>query len=259
MKNRECSIVNVLIYLSYDGTAYRGFQVQPEGPTIQEELEKALGLVYKQSVRLAGAGRTDSGVHARCQAASFEAPFAISLEKLPYALNSLLPQDIVVFGAAEVPPLFHARFSAIGKVYSYTLDRSRYPQVFLSRYSWHYPEPLNLEVMRQAASLFEGTYDYASYCASGSSVKDTVRTLTKVEVKENGDSDLLTFRFEGNGFLYRMVRLITGTLIRAGAGKVSLAAIEASLAGEESSAPGPTAPAHGLCLEKVLYPDLSLL
>lgn len=209
-------------------------------------------------MRLAGAGRTDSGVHARCQAASFEAPFAITLERLPYALNALLPQDIVVFSAAEVPPSFHARFSAAGKVYSYTLDRARFPRVFLSRYSWHYPEPLDLEAMRRAASLFEGTHDFANYCASGSSVKDTVRTLSKVELREDRDRNLLIFSFRGSGFLYRMVRLITGTLIRVGTGKVSPFAIEASLAGEKSSVPGPTAPAHGLCLEKVLYSDLPL-
>ncbi|MFO7952316.1 MAG: tRNA pseudouridine(38-40) synthase TruA [Bacillota bacterium] len=244
---------NTLIWITYDGTNYSGFQSQSNAVTIQEKLEKALELIYKQPVKIKGAGRTDSGVHARGQAANFLAPFRIMPEKLPYALNALLPPDVVVTAAEEVAESFHARYNAQRKVYSYTLDRAVFPQVMRRFYSWHLPEVLDLQAIRQAAQLFEGTHDFGKFQASGSGVTDTVRTLFQVQLKELPEEKLMVILFEGNGFLYRMVRLITGTLIRAGRSRLDPGEIEKALRGESDNAAGPSAPPWGLCLERVKY------
>ncbi len=247
---------NTVITISYDGTAYSGFQVQANANTVQAELERALAVIYKAPVRINGAGRTDAGVHARGQVANFSAPFIIDSDQLPHALNCLLPDDIVVAAAHEAGDGFHARFDAVGKVYSYSIDRALQPQVLRRLYSWHMPEPLNLDQLREAARLFEGTHDFRVFQAAGTTITDTVRTIYAVSVSENVKDQILTFTFEGRGFLYRMVRMITGTLIRAGKGVLSLSEVEAALAGSNPSASGPTAPPHGLCLEKVIYEEL---
>lgn len=245
---------NTLLKISYDGTGYSGFQLQANAITIQEKLEHALGVIYKQPLRITGAGRTDAGVHARGQMANFSAPFKISDEKLPHALNALLPPDIVVITAQEVSRDFHARFAARGKIYSYTIDRAPFPQVLKRLYSWHLPDRLNLEKMEAAAALFMGTHDFKAYQAAGGSVTDTVRTLDNVAVIDFPAEQLLKFSFAGSGFLYHMARSITGSLVRAGRGTLTPAEIKASLSGANPRAAGPTAPAHGLCLEKVIYP-----
>lgn len=246
-------MTNTLIRISYDGTNYGGFQIQLNAPTIQEKLECALTVIYKQPVRITGAGRTDSGVHARGQAANFKAPFFIAAEKLPYAINALLPSDIVVTEAVLVHDDFHARYDALGKLYSYTVDQAAFPRTMQRLYSWHMPDPLNLEKMRDAALLFEGTHDFKAFQAAKGQVNDTVRTMSRVEIKDLPGLDVLLFEFEGSGFLYHMVRLLTGTLIRAGKGSLELQEIEATLHNINPTAVGPTAPAHGLCLERVDY------
>lgn len=244
---------NTLLWISYDGTAYSGFQIQANALAIQEEIEKALAVIYKQPLRINGAGRTDAGVHARGQAANFLAPFKIDPDKLSYALNSLLPDAIVITGAEEVTEDFHARFDAVGKKYSYTIDRAAQPQVLRRLYSWHMPEPLDLDALKAAAGLFVGEHDFAAFQSAGSSVSDTIRTLYKVEPRLDSSEQLLTICFEGSGFLYRMVRLITGTLIRVGKGNLEPVQVGAALKGMEKNAMGPTAPARGLCLERVIY------
>ena len=246
---------NTVITISYDGTAYSGFQIQANANTVQAELERALAVIYKEPVCINGAGRTDAGVHALGQVANFMAPFTIEADKLPHALNCLLPNDVVVTAAHEAGDGFHARFDAKGKVYSYSIDRALHPQVLRRLYSWHMPEPLNLDQLRAAARLFEGTHDFRAFQAAGRTITDTVRTIYAVSVSENVKDQILTFTFEGRGFLYRMVRMITGTLIRAGKGVLSLSEVEAALAGSSPSASGPTAPPYGLCLEKVIYEE----
>lgn len=246
-------MLNTLIWISYDGTNYSGFQIQENASTVQGELEKALGVIYKEPVRVAGAGRTDSGVHALGQAASFDAPFRIEPVSLPKALNTLLPPDIVVTGAEEVSSDFHARFACRGKIYSYTLDRAPHPRVLNRLYSLHLPDQLDIAMMCRAAQLFVGEHDFKAFQAKGTIIDDTVRRLKRVEVVNLPEEEKLIIYFEGEGFLYRMVRLIMGTLIRAAEGKLSLDEIERALAGDNPDAVGPTAPAHGLCLEKVLY------
>lgn len=244
---------NTLLWISYDGTAYSGFQIQDNAPTIQEEIEKALAVVYKQPLRIIGAGRTDAGVHALAQAANYDAPFKIDPDKLPHALNSLLPAAIAITGAEEVAEDFHARFDAVGKKYSYTIDRALHSQVLKRLYSWHLPDPLDLEALKVAAGLFVGEHDFASFQAAGGSVTDTTRTLNQVEPTFKPAEQLLTLYFEGSGFLYHMVRLITGTLVRVGKGDLEPAQVELALRGLDKNAVGPTVPACGLCLDRVLY------
>lgn len=244
---------NTLLHITYDGTNYSGFQVQENAPTIQEAIEKALAVIYKERVRITGAGRTDAGVHARGQTANFKAPFHIAEKKLPEALNTLLPPGIVITGAERVGIDFHARYDARKKLYSYTIDRAFYPQVLRRLYCWHMPDRLDLELMKKAAALFEGTHDFKAFQVTGSGVTDTVRTLYRVELEERTGERLLIIFFEGSGFLYRMVRLITGSLIRAGLGRLSPGDIDRALQGEDYSGAGPTSPACGLCLEKIYY------
>jgi len=246
-------LFNTLLRITYDGTNYSGFQIQENAYTVQEALEYALRIIYKQPVRIIGAGRTDAGVHARGQAAAFTAPFQIADEKLPQALNALLPPDLVITGALQVEKGFHPRFDARRKLYSYTLDRAHFPQVMKRLYSWHLPDRLNLDIMREAALLFEGNHDFKFFQAAGSHVVETKRTLYQVDIKDCSQEQLLVLYFAGSGFLYRMVRLITGTLIRAGREKLGLPEIKEALNGSNAAAAGPTAPAWGLCLEKVIY------
>lgn len=246
-------MINTLVRIAYDGTNYSGFQLQANAPTVQEELERALEVIYKQPVRVAGAGRTDSGVHARGQAASFQAPFDIAAEKLPLALNALLPPDIVVVSAEEMPEKFHARFDCRRKLYSYTIDYAAFPQVFRRLYSLHLPNTLNLKLIQRAARLFIGTHDFKAFQAAGGSIPETTRTLYRVEPVDYSSEKLLVIYFEGSGFLYHMVRLISGTLIRAGRETLSLPEIKAAIEGLNPAAAGPTVPPHGLCLEKVIY------
>jgi len=247
---------NTVITISYDGTAYSGFQIQANANTVQAELERALAVIYKIPVRIIGAGRTDAGVHALGQVANFTAPFTIENDKLPHALNCLLPDDIVVTAASEAEESFHARFDATGKLYSYSIDRAPHPQVLRRLHSWHMPEPLNLDMLRAAARLFEGTHDFEAFQAAGTTITDTVRTVYSVGVSVDPKEQMLTLTFKGRGFLYRMVRMITGTLIRAGRGNLGLSEVEAALAGVNPAASGPTAPPHGLCLKKVFYEAL---
>lgn len=245
--------MNTRLDIAYDGTRYGGFQIQENAPTIQGELERGLARIYKQSVRLTGAGRTDAGVHARGQVANYQAPFEIPVENLPSALNSTLPRDIVVIGAARVPPDFHSRFKVRRKIYSYTVDRAPHPQVMFRLYSYHRPGPLNYKEMFQGVRLLEGRHDFAAFQAAGGSVRDTARTLYRVGLLDLAQQQLLRLEFEGDGFLYRMVRLLTGSLLRIGLGKMAPADLAAALEGKHTTAVGPTAPPHGLCLERVCY------
>ncbi|MBW6462746.1 MAG: tRNA pseudouridine(38-40) synthase TruA [Bacillota bacterium] len=243
---------NILITISYDGTNYSGFQIQANAPTIQEEIERALAVIYKEPVRVASAGRTDTGVHARGQAASFKPPFYIEPHKLPHAINSLLPADVVVIYACEVAENFHARFDARRKTYSYSIDCAPFPQVLQRLYRWHIPEVLDLEKMQVAADIFVGTHDFKSFHAAGSNVSETTRTIYRIEIKETFPQQLI-LTYTGSGFLYRMVRLITGTLVRVGRGVITPADALAALEGINPLGVGPTAPAQGLCLEEVTY------
>jgi len=251
-------VLNICLKLSYDGTNFSGFQLQTDNiPTIQGVLEAALRRLYKQPLRVFAAGRTDAGVHARGQVVTYRAPFFIPVEKLPLAINSLLPPEIVVWGAEEVSPKFHPRYSASRKYYSYTIDRAPFPQVMERRYAWHYPYFLDVEAISKGGAWLTGRHDFSAFCAQGSKVSSTVRTIYRISVDNMADQQLLRFTFEGDGFLYKMVRLMVGSLIRVGRGRLQPEDLGEALAGRQPRAAGPAAPPQGLCLEKVEYRSLA--
>lgn len=243
--------MNVKILLEYEGTCYSGWQRQKNAVSIQEVLEKAIQSITNEKVRVIGSGRTDSGVHALEQVANFKTYTKIPMEKLPYAINSKLPEDITVKHAQIVPEDFHARFSAKSKAYSYSIYNAEFPSPLLRRYVYFFPLPLNLEEMRKAADILTGEHDFKSFMASNSSVKSTVRCIKRFEILKRGN--LITLQIEANGFLYNMVRIIAGTLVDIGIGKTKAEDMISILNSKDRSNAGRTLPAHGLCLMKVIY------
>lgn len=245
---------NVKLTVAYDGTNYYGFQDQsdPSLPTIQSRLEEAIALVTKTPHKINGAGRTDAGVHALGQVVNFRTSASIPTERFVPALNSVLPWDIVVVDAEEVPWDFHARYSAKRKTYRYWIDTGKVPHVLRRRYSYFVSTPLCLGRLREAAKRLVGEHDFASFQASGSSTKTTVRQIFRLDVSASDDG-LITLEVEANGFLYNMVRIIVGTLIEVGRGKLSPSDMDAILAARDRKAAGPTAPPQGLCLVRVDY------
>lgn len=237
--------------LAYDGTDYHGFQIQENALTVQHYLEKALTVLYMSSIRVEAAGRTDAGVHARGQVVSFNAPPLIPEKQLPSALKGLLPPDIIVVGAEQAPPGFSARRDTVAKVYSYTIDNGTFPDILRRRYSWHLDRPLDLPAMQEAAAYLRGKHDFKAFQSAGGKVKTTVRALFSLEITKK--EQFISLCFKGDGFLYKMVRNITGTLVEVGRSRISAAEVARILEGRCRRQEGVTAPARGLCLEKVLY------
>ncbi|AGK99975.1 tRNA pseudouridine(38-40) synthase TruA [Desulfoscipio gibsoniae] len=245
---------NVKLTVAYDGTNYHGFQEQRGTglATVQEVLELCLGRLAGRRVQVTGAGRTDAGVHALGQVVNFDAAgWPIPVERIPLAMNGLLPGDVVVTEAREVGQDFHARFSARAKIYRYTIWNNRIPSPFNRLYSSFWPVPLNDEAMSQACDHLLGRHDFKCFQASGATVKTTVRTLYRAEVIREGT--LVHFVFKGDGFLYNMVRIMTGTLLQVGMGKASPDSIRNLLESRQRAQAGPTMPPQGLCLEHVEY------
>ena len=240
-----------MIVISYDGTSYHGYQFQKNALTVQEVLEKNIKKLYSKMIRVEVAGRTDTGVHARGQVVNFLAPDLIPAERLAFALNRILPRDIVVLEARIVPNTFHARRDATAKVYSYTIDNGRLPDVFNRHYSYHVSNPLDVEAMKTGASFLLGEHDFKAFQAAGGTVETTKRTLFSLKIEKQEPFIILSF--EGSGFLYKMVRIITGTLIEVGRGKRSPEELREILEGKDRKGAGKTAPSKGVCLEKVVY------
>ncbi len=238
--------------VSYDGTNYAGFQRQPNHITIQSELERALTELSKEQITIHGSGRTDAGVHALGQVIHFSTNLNIPVEKWPLAIRNFLPEDIIVRRAFRVADDFHARYDAIGKVYRYQIDCGTVPNVFHRRYSYHYPYSLNTDLIQAAILHLIGTHDFSAFCASGTTIEDKVRTLYEITLTDDGD--LLKIDFHGNGFLYNMVRILIGTLLRVGGGRIAVSDIPEIIASKDRHRAGVTAPAHGLTLLKVEYP-----
>ncbi len=237
--------------VAYDGTAYHGFQIQENALTVQHYLEKALASLYGGCIRVEAAGRTDAGVHARGQVVNYCAPSLVPEAQLPPALNGLLPEDILVIGAQQVEEGFSARRDARAKIYSYTIDRGPFPDVLKRRYAWHISRPLDVQVMQKAATYLEGKHDFRAFQAAGSRVRTTVRTLFGIKLTVEGQ--FISLHFIGDGFLYKMVRNITGTLVEVGLGRMSKKDMAPILLAGNRKQAGATAPARGLCLEKVIY------
>ncbi|HWJ02089.1 MAG TPA: tRNA pseudouridine(38-40) synthase TruA [Verrucomicrobiae bacterium] len=244
---------NIKLLLEYDGTQYHGFQRQPEfhGPTIQGTLEDRLSKITNQPVTLTMAGRTDAGVHALGQVVNFFSETKIPMDKLPKAVNSLLPYDIRVKYAAHVADDFNARFSAVWKRYCYTVYNYQVASVFNRLYAYHVPQTLNFEHMVEAARMMEGKRDFRAFCAAGSPVKNFVRTLMKCELTR--DNEVIRIVCEADGFLYNMVRIISGTLLDVGKGRLAPGDIPGILESGDRATGGVTAPPQGLCLLHVQY------
>lgn len=237
-----------MLTVAYDGTAYAGFQVQKNCPTIEGELNRALSGLLREDIRVIGASRTDAGVHALCNVAVFDSGTTIPAEKLAYALNARLPEDIRIQGSAEVAPDFHPRHCASKKTYEYRITRGKFPIPVRRLYSCFTYETLAVDKMQEAAAYLVGEHDFKSFCAAAAVVESTVRTIYAAGVEEEGTD--IVIRVCGNGFLYNMVRIIAGTLMEVGRGRWLPAEVEKILAAQDRTKAGPTAPACGLMLVK---------
>ena len=242
---------NIKLIVQYDGTDYAGYQVQPDAPTIQGELEAALGRLFKHPVRLQAAGRTDAGVHANGQVVTAQTDTPIPARSVAKALNDTLPVAIAVSGAVEVAAEFQPRYDAVSKLYTYRILNRAEPSPFIGRYAWHLPAELDLERMEQAAARLVGRHDFAAFEAAGSSVQDKVRGLQSLDCDREGD--VIEIRARADGFLYMMVRNIVGTLVEVGLGRLEPEAVADILASRDRGQAGPTAPPQGLCLVRVDY------
>ncbi len=244
-------MTNFRLTLSYDGSRYNGWQRQGNTRnTIQEKLETALGRILEQSVDAAGSGRTDAGVHARMQTVSFRAKTDMSAAKILAQLRRWLPEDIGAEALSEAPPRFHARLSCTGKSYLYRVWNSSAPCVFDRKYVSRVPEPLDIEAMREASNALLGEHDFAAFAVARGK-KSTVRRIGGIEISREGPE--VRFLMSGNGFLYNMARIITGTLLEVGRGCIEAGEVSAVLASRGRRGAGPTAEAKGLCLWETRY------
>lgn len=242
---------NILIEIEYDGTAYCGWQIQSNGISIQQKIEEAIFDLTGRKTRINGSGRTDAGVHALGQTATFMTDSGISSESMAMALNSRLQDDISIIGSEEVPESFHARYSAKGKVYRYRIFNRRAGSPFEENRSFRYSKSINIENMKDAAKSFIGTHDFRSFMASGSSVEETIRTICRLDIDKTGNT--ISMEIEGNGFLYKMVRIIAGTLLECGTGKAKPNEIPKIIESCSRQNAGRTLPGYGLYLVRVIY------
>lgn len=242
---------NIALFLTYEGTAYHGWQMQKNLPTVQQTLEKAIAMVVGHTTHVTGCGRTDAGVHAKCYVANFRTGSSIPVDRLPYALNTHLPADIVVNKAFEVSEGFNAIGSCARKEYTYLIYNSRVKDPFYVNRAWFYPKHLDEKVLQEAASQFVGTHDFAAVRSVGTETKTTVRTVYYYNVERKGD--LIYLRVCANGFLYNMARAMAGTVVYAGEGKIKPSDIGAILDSGNRTAAGPTVPAGGLYMSHLWY------
>ena len=238
----------VRLIVAYDGTNYHGWQLQKNGITIESELNRCLTALLGEEIAVIGASRTDSGVHALGNVAVFDTTNRMPAEKISYALNQRLPEDIRIQRSEEVDADWHPRHCDSRKTYEYRIYRGEFPMPVKRLYSLFTYVPLDVERMRQAARYLVGEHDFKSFCQTGAQVESTVRTILSLEIEEQGAD--LVIRVCGNGFLYNMVRIIAGTLMEVGQGKKSPKDMEGILQALDRAAAGPTAPAHGLMLMK---------
>lgn len=252
---------NLLATVSYDGTAYYGFQTQPGGNTVQDAIEHALLQLTGEVIKIHGSGRTDAGVHARAQVFHFHTNSIIPLERWRLALNGRLPEDIRITEIIEVPLEFHARRSAKRKTYRYSINGNRVPDIFVRRYQLHHPGKLDVEAMRKGLEYLVGTHDFTSFASRHSTKSSHVRTIleARLEVEQSElvagshEQGVIHLYVTGNGFLQHMVRIIVGTLLQVGEGKRTPEDLKAILAAKDRAAAGPTAESKGLMLWNVEY------
>lgn len=241
----------IKLIVSYDGTNYSGFQIQPNAVTIEEELNKALSDLCGEEVKVIGASRTDAGVHALMNVAVFDTDMRMAADKFAYALNQRLPSDIIIQDSYEVPEDFHPRYASSIKTYEYRILNRKFPDPLLKNFTYPYYYELDVPAMNEAAGYFIGEHDFTSFSAVKAQVNTRVRTIYECSVTRNGD--LITLRIRGNGFLYNMVRIIAGTLMKVGSHDLMPSDIPAILEAKDREAAGPTAPPQGLVLISIEY------
>ena len=250
---RKGSMKRIKLTVAYDGTDYCGWQIQKNGVTVEEVLNRALSRLTGEKITVIGASRTDAGVHARGNVAVFDTDTRIPAERIAYAVNALLPEDVVVVRSEEVPAGWHPRKCVSVKTYEYRILNREFPDPVRRRDTYFVSFPLDLDRMRQAAGYLKGTHDFKSFCSAQTSVEDTVRTIYSVDVEKAGD--LFTVRVRGNGFLYNMVRIIAGTLAGVGRGYFEPEEVERMLEEKDRTKAGVTAPPQGLTLVGIEYEE----
>lgn len=263
----------IMLIVAYDGTEYAGWQRQNNAITVEEVLENALSELTGENIDVAGASRTDAGVHAYGNVAVFDTDSSIPGERFAPAVNSYLPEDIRVMYSEEADKSFHPRYSDSLKTYQYHIINTEIVLPTMNRYAYHVYETLDVNAMRAASSCLIGEHDFSAFCSAGSQVKDKIRTIHCIDIdaaplykaadelpdddepEENYDQDIC-IRITGNGFLYNMVRIIAGTLIEVGLGRRSVDSVEKALSEKKRESAGPTAPAKGLLLEGIQYTEV---
>jgi tRNA pseudouridine38-40 synthase len=241
---------NIMITIQYDGSKYYGWQKQNDSPGIQNIIEDSIYKITKENIELISSGRTDRGVHAIGQVANFKTESKIIVDKIPAAINSSLPEDISIIDAKEVDENFHSRYCAKGKRYRYVIYNNKYKNPIYRKYSYHVKYDLNFEKMKEESKYLIGEHDFIGFRSTGSSAKTTIRTIYDIELKKEGD--FIVLEVEGKGFLYNMVRIIAGTLIDIGRGRIT-ESLKDIIESKERSRAGHTAHANGLFLKKVYY------
>jgi tRNA pseudouridine38-40 synthase len=242
---------NIKLLIEYDGTNYAGWQRQKNAISLQQTLENSIKSITGEKIEATGCSRTDSGVHAKGFVCNFYTCSTIPEDKYREAINSKLPQDIIVLKSEEVVQDFHARYSCVGKTYSYTVLNREVGSALMRNTAYHYKYKLDMESMRRGAEHIIGTHDFSAFRNLGSSVKTTVRTVTKLDLQREGQC--IKFLVSADGFLYNMVRIIVGTLLQVGIGKISSEEVKFILESGDRSFAGPSVPPQGLCLEEVNY------
>ena len=242
---------NLLLFLRFDGSAYHGWQVQENAVTVQQTLQDAIEAVFGARLPVTGCSRTDAGVHAKMFCVNFRTDSAIPCERIPYALNAHLPDDVGVYACRPVPDDFHARYSCVSKTYVYVMRNSPFRDPFAVGRAATVRFPLDADMLDREAQAYCGTHDFAAFAAAGGSVEDTVRTVRRACVRRDGETVL--FEVQADGFLYNMVRIMVGTLLDIASGKLPQGSIPEILRSLERSRAGVTAPPQGLYLQSVQY------
>lgn len=243
--------MRVMLRVAYDGTAYSGWQLQPNAVTIEQRLNEALRDLFGVPIAVIGASRTDAGVHALGNVAVFDADTRMPASKISYALNTRLPDDIRVVHSSEVSPDFHPRHTGCVKTYEYRIWNDTFPNPTKRLYSHFEYGAIDVERMKTAAEYLVGEHDFTSFCSAGTQVENKVRNIFSIDIKRDGA--MITVRVTGNGFLYNMVRIIAGTLLKVGQGAMEPKDVQKALDGRDRQLAGPTAPARGLTLVKIDY------
>lgn len=241
----------VMLTIAYDGTNYCGWQTQKNGLAVEEVINNTLSEMLGEDICVIGASRTDAGVHAMGNVAVFDTDSRIPADKFSYALNQRLPDDIVIQSSCEVDSDFHPRHCNCTKTYEYKILNRRFPLPTERLYAHFLYYNLNVKKMQAAADYLVGTHDFKSFCSVNTQVKDTVRTIFSIDVEKS--DEIIKIRVAGNGFLYNMVRIISGTLIQVGTGQINPEDVEIMLEAKDRNAAGPTAPARGLTLVEIKY------